>query len=30
MKKINLTWKVTKSTKVSAMYCFRRCELNAY
>lgn len=26
MKKINLTWKVTEDVKVSAMYCFKRCD----
>lgn len=26
MKKINLTWKVAEDVKVSAMYCFKRCD----
>lgn len=26
MKKINLNWKVAEDVKVSAMYCFKRCD----
>lgn len=26
MKEIKLTWKVVQDVKVSAMYCFKRCD----
>lgn len=28
MKKITLNWRISKTSRIVAMYCFKRCDVN--